>query len=103
MTKLPPKKCLHCGRKTKRPGKRGPLPLYCSTTCRQNAYVKRKHLPGALARLQQDIDLMRLRSLIAREVARVLLQMKVITPEQAAVVMPRRHQSAKILRFPKAP
>jgi hypothetical protein len=52
VTKL---KCLHC-RKRFKPPPRGRTPLYCSASCRQRAYEKRKWTPyGARDALTLDL------------------------------------------------
>jgi hypothetical protein len=58
-------KCRRC-KKAIKVAARGPLPLYCSGTCRQLAYQQRRH-SGPMLLLAQDIATYKVRSVIRQE------------------------------------
>ena len=53
---------------------KGRVPTYCSQTCRQNAYLKRRYT-GPMELLQQDIATVQVRDIIHREVRDYLVQL----------------------------
>ena len=83
---LRPKNCIDCGKKLPRQRNKNPLKgrprEFCSATCRQRAYEKRKYGGNpALRLLQQDLATARLREIVRQEVRRTLAELGMITPE----------------------
>ena len=58
---------------------KGRVPSYCSQTCKQVAYLKRRHR-GPMELLAQDIATMRVRAVIRKEVMYCLEQLGLVTP-----------------------
>ena len=69
-------KCRRCRTKIEVKPK-GPLPLYCSSACRQRAYERRKH-SGLMVALAQDLATAKVRDAIRAEVVAVLSQAGII-------------------------
>jgi len=66
-------RCVGCKKRFPVP-RRGRLPSFCSGTCRQNAYVKRKYgRPGPVAALSEDLGHARVRAFIRKEIWNVLV------------------------------
>jgi hypothetical protein len=72
-------RCRRCKHKIKVKAK-GPLPLYCSHTCRQLAYERRRYL-GMREMLAQDIASAKIRDVIRAELWAVLRQIGLV-PEK---------------------
>lgn len=69
---------------------KGRVPSYCSPTCRQNAYLKRRYT-GPMELLKQDIATVQGRDIIHREVRDYLVQLGFAT-ESVPSPKPRRKQ-----------
>jgi hypothetical protein len=69
---------------------KGRVPTYCSQTCRQNAYLKRRYT-GPTELLKQDIATVQVRDIIHREVWDYLVRLG-FTPEGGRPPKPKGKQ-----------
>jgi|ERR1700719_3268927 hypothetical protein len=71
--------CMRC-RKKMQIRARGRVPLFCSKTCRQRAYEKRKwSRPAPVEALDHDLAYIKDRDIIRKEVLAILLELRLIT------------------------
>ena len=85
-------RCLRCKTKIAVKGK-GPVPLYCSHTCRQLAYQKRRHL-GPMVMTARQIAALTVRGVIRAEIMEVLRELGLVatpTPPPREKKRPRTH------------
>jgi hypothetical protein len=72
-------RCQWCKEKMKIPA-RGRVPLFCSKTCRQRAYEKRKwSRPAPVEALDHDLAPIKVRNIMRKELVAILLEFGLIT------------------------
>ena len=78
------------------------MPKFCSPTCRQLAYERRKwQRPTAVELLAKDIATNNIRAIIRAEVWTVLQMAGVVSPNQPPPLSPSKHQPPTHLRVVK--
>jgi hypothetical protein len=79
--------------------RKGPLPLYCSQTCRQLAYERRRY-SGPMVALAQDLAHVRVRDVIRKELWLLLQQLNLVPREpKSPPPRPRIKPTANHLRL----
>ena len=71
---------------------RGRLPSYCSPTCKQRAYLRRKYR-GPMELLAQDIATMKVRGILRQEIWAVLKEVGLVTQPEPPPPRPKRDQT----------
>ena len=90
-------RCKACKQRIKLKPK-GRVPIYCSATCRQHAYLTNKYR-GPMELLQQDIATVRFRDFIRREIWEVLKQAKLVaTPEPPPPPKPKAPSGLRLVK-----
>ena len=94
------KKCKWC-RKTIKIASRGPVPTYCSQSCKQRAYERRKYR-GPMLALIEDTETVKLRALIRNEITNILTENGVIARPTPRPVKPIASPKLRLVKKDEA-